>query len=122
MYLRLVEIEASSLRMPCLAKREGATFADTVTLGHQHLSQTRAELGEVLRSMRRSSDRAARASRAKFAGVRRAAIGRMSQALPFVLRRPLLGIHQRWQRWQRDSFRNTTSYREWDQKGPPPRA
>jgi hypothetical protein len=43
---------------------------------------------------------------------------RLHRALPFVLRRLLLGIFQR---WRRDSFRNTRSYRKWDQKGPPPR-
>lgn len=44
---------------------------------------------------------------------------RIHRALPFVLRKPLLGLFQR---WFRDSFRNTTSYRRWDGKGPPPRA
>ena len=44
---------------------------------------------------------------------------RIHRALPFELRKPLLGLFQR---WFRDSFRNTTSYRRWDGKGPPPRA
>jgi len=35
---------------------------------------------------------------------------RLHRALPFVLRRPLLGMYQR---WRRDSFRNTAHYRRW---------
>jgi len=47
------------------------------------------------------------------------ALWRIHRALPFVLRKPILGFFQR---WRRDSFRNTRSYRRWDGKGPPPRA
>jgi SAM-dependent methyltransferase len=53
--------------MLCFAKRGGATFTDTVTLGHQHLSLTRAELAEVLRSMGRPADAAGQAWRSVFA-------------------------------------------------------
>jgi SAM-dependent methyltransferase len=37
---------------------------------------------------------------------------RLHRALPFALRRPLLGLYQR---WRRDNFRNTAHYRRWDQ-------
>ncbi len=52
-------------------------------------------------------------------GMRPGSMARLYRLLPFALRRPLLGIYQR---WRRDSFRNTTSYRKWDRKDPPPRA
>ncbi len=36
---------------------------------------------------------------------------RLHRALPFVLRRPLLGVYQR---WRRDTFRNPAHYRRWN--------
>ena len=43
-------IEAFSLRMLCEARRAGATFAATVTLGRQNLSVRQSELEEIRRS------------------------------------------------------------------------
>jgi len=44
-------------------------------------------------------------------------IWRLHAAMPLAIRRPLLGMFQR---WYGHTFRNRRAYRKWDQQGPPP--